>query len=64
LATVSGHHTPRTLALDLAKHHAPADLPTLLYHIKPTFQAVVEKECAKLKGVELTVLTLGEQLLL
>jgi cAMP phosphodiesterase len=64
LATVSGHHTPQTLLPDLKKYKNPKDLPTLLYHIKPTFQATVEKECAKLKGVSLTVLTLGEQLLL
>lgn len=64
LATVSGHHTPQTLLPDLKKLHRPRDLPVLLYHIKPAFQAAVEKQCAKLKGVELTVLTLGEQLLL
>jgi 3',5'-cyclic-nucleotide phosphodiesterase len=64
LATVSGHHTPQTLLPDLKKYVRPKDLPVLLYHIKPAFQAAVEKECAKLKGVELTVLTLGEQLLL
>jgi 3',5'-cyclic-nucleotide phosphodiesterase len=64
LATVSGHHTPQTLLPDLKKYIRPKDLPVLLYHIKPAFQAAVEKECAKLKGVELTVLTLGEQLLL
>jgi 3',5'-cyclic-nucleotide phosphodiesterase len=64
LATVSGHHTPQTLLPDLKKYKRPKDLPTLLYHIKPTFQASVEKECAKLKGVELTVLALGDQLLL
>jgi 3',5'-cyclic-nucleotide phosphodiesterase len=64
LATLSGHHTPQTLVKDLAKYGRPKDLPTLLYHIKPAFQAEVEKQCSKLKGVELTVLTLGEQLLL
>ena len=64
LATVSGHHTPQTLLKDLKKYARPRDLPTLLYHIKPAFQAEVEKQCAKLKGVELTVLGLGEQLLL
>jgi cAMP phosphodiesterase len=64
LATVSGHHTPQTLAPELMKYKSPKDLPTLLYHIKPAFQSIVERECAKLKGVELTVLTLGEQLLL
>jgi cAMP phosphodiesterase len=64
LATVSGHHTPQTLLPDLKKYKRPKDLPTLLYHIKPAFQSMVEKQCSKLKGVELTVLTLGEQLLL
>ena len=64
LATLSGHHTPQTLLKDLKKYHRPKDLPTLLYHIKPAFQAEVEKQCAKLKGVELTVLSLGEQILL
>ena len=64
LATISGHHTPQTLVKDLQKYSRPRELPTLLYHIKPAFQAEVEKQCAKLRGVELTVLTLGEQLLL
>lgn len=64
LATVSGHHTPQTLLPELKKYKSPKDLPTLLYHIKPAFQSAVEKQCAKLKGVELTVLSLGEQLIL
>jgi cAMP phosphodiesterase len=64
LATVSGHHTPRTLAADLAKYRAPQDLPTLLYHIKPVFQAEVERECAALKGVNLEVLQLGDHFVL
>lgn len=64
LATVSGHHTPQTLLPELKKYKSPKDLPTLLYHIKPAFQAAVEKQCAKLKGVELTVLSLGDQLIL
>lgn len=64
VATLSGHHTPQTLLPDLKKYARPKDLPTLLYHIKPAFQSEVEKQCAKLKGVELTVLRLGEQLLL
>lgn len=64
LATLSGHHTPQTLVKDLQKYVRPKDLPTLLYHIKPAFQAVVEKECARLKGVSLSVVGLGEQLLL
>jgi len=64
LATVSGHHTPRTLAADLAKYRAAADLPTLLYHIKPVFQAEVEKECAALPGLNLAVLQLGDHFVL
>lgn len=64
LATLSGHHTPQTLLPELKKYKNPKELPTLLYHIKPAFQSIVEKEVAKLKGVELNVLALGDQLLL
>ncbi|MFO0759174.1 MAG: 3',5'-cyclic-nucleotide phosphodiesterase [Byssovorax sp.] len=64
LAEASGHHTPRTLAADLAKLRAPKDLPTLLYHIKPVFQAEVEKECAALPGVSLEVLQIGDHYVL
>jgi 3',5'-cyclic-nucleotide phosphodiesterase len=64
LATVSGHHTPQTLLPDLKKFARPKDLQTLLYHIKPAFQAAVEKQCAKLKGVDLSVLSIGEQIVL
>jgi 3',5'-cyclic-nucleotide phosphodiesterase len=64
LATVSGHHTPQTLAQDLAKYRAPRDLPTLLYHIKPVFQAEVERECAALPGLNLTVLQIGDHFVL
>ena len=61
LATVSGHHTPKSLAIDLAKIEKPKDLATLLYHIKPHFQKEVERELAKLKGLNLTVLALGDR---
>jgi cAMP phosphodiesterase len=64
LATDSGHHTPRTLVKDLKKYGKPQDLPTLLYHIKPVFQGEVEQECARLKGVNLTVTALGDQFVL
>lgn len=62
LATISGHHTPRTLHKDLLKYGRPQDLPTLLYHIKPVFQSEVEHECARLRGVNLSVLGLNDQL--
>jgi 3',5'-cyclic-nucleotide phosphodiesterase len=64
LAKLSGHHTPVTLAADLKKYQHPKELPTLLYHIKPVFQREVERECAKLKGVNLTVLGLGDHFIL
>jgi len=64
LATVSGHHTPRTLALDLAKLDRPSDIPTVLYHIKPFFQAEVERECAALKGLNLQVPHLDDRFVL
>ena len=64
LATVSGHHTPRTLIEDLKKLHNPKDVPTLLYHIKPVFQREVEQQCAKLKGVNLAVTALDDRFVL
>jgi 3',5'-cyclic-nucleotide phosphodiesterase len=64
VASLSGHHTPRTLALELKKLERSKELPILLYHIKPVFQAEVEREVAKIKGVNLTVPTLGDQYIL
>jgi 3',5'-cyclic-nucleotide phosphodiesterase len=64
LAKASGHHTPETLIADLRKLELRKELPTLLYHIKPSFQAAVERECGRLKGVNLTVCSLGDQFLL
>lgn len=61
LAKVSGHHTPETLAKDLKKYKNSKELPVLLYHIKPVFQAEVEKECARIKGANLTVLKLRDE---
>lgn len=64
LATASGHHTPQTLIADLKKFRAPRDLATMLYHIKPPFQREVEIECAKLTGVNLSVLELQDHFIL
>lgn len=64
LATVSGHHTPRTLIEDLRKLTNPKSVPTLLYHIKPVFQREVELQCAKLKGVNLAVTALDDRFVL
>ncbi len=64
LARLSGHHTPQTLASDLQKLERSRELPTLLYHIKPSFQAKVERECARLKHLNLTVCALGDQFIL
>jgi len=64
LATSSGHHTPQTLARELQKYRAPDALPTLLYHIKPVFQAAVERECAAIKGLSLEVLQIGDHFVL
>ena len=64
VATLSGHHTPKTLAEDLKKYELAKDIPFLLYHIKPSFQAKVEREVARIKRVNLTVLNLGDQFIL
>lgn len=63
LARVSGHHTPATLARDLQKL-SRKDIPVLLYHIKPSFQADVERDIAKLRDDDLQVLTLGDEFIL
>jgi len=64
LARVSGHHTPDTLARDLKKLPGSKELPTLLYHIKPSFQAKVERQCARLRGVNLTICAIGDHFIL
>lgn len=64
LATASGHHTPQTLDAELRKYRAPQDLPTMLYHIKPVFQAEVERECAALRGLNMQVLQLLDHFVL
>ena len=62
---VSGHHTPETLARDLKKlERSRKDLPTLLYHIKPSFQARSSASAPALKGVNLDGLRLGDQFIL
>lgn len=59
LAKVSGHHTPSTLCREMEKLPG-TDLPWLLYHIKPAFQARVERELAALQRDNLTLLNLGD----
>jgi cAMP phosphodiesterase len=66
LARASGHHTPESLARDMKKLSAAkrSELPTLLYHIKPSFQRTVERECARLPGLNLTICALGDHFIL
>jgi len=61
LAQASGHHTTESLAVDLAKLRAPEALPIFLFHIKPVFQAQVERELAKIGHRNLQVLELGDE---
>jgi 3',5'-cyclic-nucleotide phosphodiesterase len=64
LAHISGHHTPSTLGEELFKLEGHAELPILLYHIKPVFQQRVERELARIRDHNLTILQLGDQFLL
>lgn len=64
IAKVSAHHTPETLGRELKKLTAHRDVPVMLYHIKPFFQAKVERELARIKARNLTILRLGDQFLL
>jgi ribonuclease BN (tRNA processing enzyme) len=65
LAKASCHHTPASLERELRKlgaHHR--DLPVLLFHIKPVFQRAVEKELAKSRRRNNTVLQIGDEYVL
>ena len=64
LARVSGHHTPETLGREMRKLDRSKDLPTLLYHIKPSFEDEVERQCARLTRLNLTICGLGDQFIL
>jgi 3',5'-cyclic-nucleotide phosphodiesterase len=63
LAVQSGHLTPAMMERELTKLARP-ELPVLLFHIKPAFQSEVEKECARIQGANLTLLQLGDELVL
>jgi len=64
IAKASGHHTPETLARDLAKLDAKRDLPILLFHIKPVFEHEVEKQLASQRGLDIEICRLGDQYIL
>jgi cAMP phosphodiesterase len=64
LAKVSGHHTPETLEAELHKIENRRELPILLYHIKPVFERVVEKELARIQHRNLEICRLGDQYVL
>jgi ribonuclease BN (tRNA processing enzyme) len=64
LARASGHHTPETLGREMRKLERSAELPVLLYHIKPSYQGMVERECARHARLNLTVCALGDQFIL
>jgi ribonuclease BN (tRNA processing enzyme) len=65
LAVDSGHHTPATLEKELKKLGASKrDLPVLLFHIKPVFQRVVEKELTRIKARNNTLLRLDDEYVL
>ena len=63
LSTTSGHHTPKTLARDLAKLERHAHLPIFAYHMKPVYQPSIERQLARLRtGHELFVMRLGDEI--
>jgi 3',5'-cyclic-nucleotide phosphodiesterase len=65
LAHDSGHHTPRSLEQELRKLGVEKrDLPVLLFHIKPVFQRVVERELARIKTRNTTILQIGDEYVL
>jgi len=65
LARDSGHHTPHSLERELKKlGSAHRDLPVMLFHIKPVFQRTVEKELAKIRARNNTILQIGDEYVL
>jgi 3',5'-cyclic-nucleotide phosphodiesterase len=64
LAKVSGHHTPASLARDMRKLERRADLPALIYHIKPAFETIVERELGRLRGLNLEICSIGAHYIL
>ncbi|MEM8610041.1 MAG: 3',5'-cyclic-nucleotide phosphodiesterase [Myxococcota bacterium] len=64
LAARSLHHTPSSLEAELRKITHGDDLPIMLYHIKPVFEAQVLKELATIRGRNLQILQIGDEFLL
>jgi len=64
LANASLHLTPEMLASELGKLEQAEELPILLYHIKPTFEARVLRELADIRGRNLQILQLEDEFLL
>jgi 3',5'-cyclic-nucleotide phosphodiesterase len=64
LANASQHLTPEMLASELGKLEQTEELPILLYHIKPTFEARVLRELADVRGRNLQILQLEDEFLL
>jgi 3',5'-cyclic-nucleotide phosphodiesterase len=63
LAHDSRHLTPESLDSELDKLTQDEGLPILLYHIKPTFERRVLQELASLRGRNLQILQLHEEIL-
>jgi len=59
LADMSGHLTPRSLAGELAKLDR-ADLPVLLYHLKPAYVPQLRREVAALGLPNVRILKVGD----
>jgi ribonuclease BN (tRNA processing enzyme) len=60
LADVSGHLTPRTLAVELAKLERDG-FPILLYHLKPAYAAELRREVAALRLRDVKILSRGDE---
>lgn len=57
LATVSGHHTPRTMFAELDKYQPKnLDAPVFIYGMKPGYTDTLKEQIAGLKDSRLTIL--------
>lgn len=61
LARLSGHHTPTTLANDLEKLRVHSRIDTLIYHIKPVFEAETHREIARVLPSNVHIPKLGDR---
>jgi ribonuclease BN (tRNA processing enzyme) len=60
LAEMSGHLTPQDLKKELEKLRRKLEIPVLIYHMKPEYEAEIRKELKELKMSGLDIIKAGK----